>query len=245
MLSIFNWKKPAADTLSFLKTDIHSHLLPGIDDGSTDMERTINYIEELHKLGYKKFITTPHVKAGIFPNTPAIINNALNEVREAIKPLNLDIEIEAAAEYLLDEEFESILQRNELLSFGTKRYLLIEMSFISPPPNLSQLIFKLKTSGYSPVMAHPERYPYWWESLDKIADLKQAGCLLQLNLLSLAGYYGKKTKQVATKLLESGIIDFVGTDLHHERHLADIQLLTKDSKLMKLLKNKAFLNEML
>ena len=245
MLSIFNWKKPAVDQLSFLRTDIHSHLLPGIDDGSTEMEKTISYIEALVKLGYKKFITTPHVKAGIFPNTPQIINGALAEVRETLKTRNIEIEIEAAAEYLLDEDFENILQRKEILSFGSKRYVLIEMSFIAPPPNLLQIIFLLKTHGYTPVMAHPERYPYWWENLDKAEELKGVGCLLQLNLLSLAGYYGKKTKQVAMKLLESDLIDFVGTDLHHERHLSDIQLLVKDAKIMKLLKNKALLNEML
>lgn len=245
MLSLFNWKKPAVDQLSFLRTDIHSHLLPGIDDGSTEMEKTINYIEALSKLGYKKFITTPHVKAGIFPNTPEIINGALKEVKEALKTKNIEIEIEAAAEYLLDEDFENILKRKEILSFGSKKYVLIEMSFIAPPPNLHEIIFNLKTNGYAPIMAHPERYPYWWEDLYLPTKLKDAGCLLQLNLLSLTGYYGKKTKQVALKLLEGDLIDFVGTDLHHDRHLSDIQLLTKDSKLMKLLKNKVFLNEML
>lgn len=245
MFSIFNWKKSTVDLLSFLKTDIHSHLLPGIDDGSPNMERTINYIKELNKLGYKKLITTPHVKAGIYPNTPQIITNVLEQVQNALRAENIEVILEAAAEYLLDEEFENLLLNKQILSFDQKKYVLIEMSFIAPPPNLSEIIFSLKTQGYTPIMAHPERYGYWWDYIDKISNLRDTGCLLQLNLLSLTGYYGKEVKQVSTKMLELGLIDFVGTDLHHERHLTQLEQLAKDSKIIKLLKQRTFLNETL
>lgn len=245
MFSFFSRGKTLSDIFSFLKTDIHSHLIPGIDDGSQEMKDTIHYIQELNKLGYQKFITTPHVKAGIYPNTPQIIQQGLNEVQETLKLHNISITIEAAAEYLLDEAFDNILQNKEILSFSEKRYVLIEMSFIAPPPNLSEIIFTLKTQGYMPIMAHPERYGYWWSHLDKIAHLRDTGCILQLNLLSLTGYYGKEVKQVAVKLLEADLIDFVGTDLHHERHLTSLHQLAKDSKMMKLLQQKRFLNETL
>lgn len=245
MFSIFSWKKSTVDLLSFLKTDIHSHLLPGIDDGSPDMEKTINYIKELNKLGYKKLITTPHVKAGIYPNTPQIITKVLAQVQNALHAQNIEVTLEAAAEYLLDEEFENLLLNKQILSFDEKKYVLIEMSFIAPPPNLSEIIFLLKTQGYTPIMAHPERYGYWWDYIDKMSYLRDTGCLLQLNLLSLTGYYGKEVKQVATKILESGLIDFVGTDLHHERHLTHLEQLAKDSKIIKLLKQRTFLNETL
>lgn len=245
MFSIFSWKKSTVDLLSFLKTDIHSHLLPGIDDGSPNMEKTINYIKELNKLGYKKLITTPHVKAGIYPNTPQIITKVLEQVQNALIVENIEVILEAAAEYLLDEEFEDLLLNNQILSFDEKKYVLIEMSFIAPPPNLSEIIFSLKTQGYTPIMAHPERYGYWWNYIDKMSHLRDTGCLLQLNLLSLIGYYGKEVKQVAGKMLELGLIDFVGTDLHHERHLSHLEQLAKDSKIMKLLKQRTFLNETL
>lgn len=245
MFSIFNWKKSTVDLLSFLKTDIHSHLLPGIDDGSPSMEKTINYIKELNKLGYKKLITTPHVKAGIYPNTPQIITKVLEQVQNALRAENIEVILEAAAEYLLDEEFENLLLNKQILSFDEKKYVLIEMSFIAPPPNLSEIIFSLKTQGYTPIMAHPERYGYWWDYIDKMSHLRDTGCLLQLNLLSLTGYYGKEVKQVATKLMELGLIDFVGTDLHHERHLIHLEQLAKDSKTIKLLKQRTFLNETL
>lgn len=245
MFSFFSRGKTSSDAFSFLKTDIHSHLIPGIDDGSTDIGNTIHYILELNKLGYKKIITTPHVKFGIYANTPYIIHQGLKEVQEALQAQNITITIEAAAEYLLDEAFENLLQNKEILSFGEKRYVLIEMSFIAPPPNLSEIIFILKTQGYMPIMAHPERYPYWWNNITKIAYLKYLGCFLQLNLLSLTGYYGKEVKQVAIKLLEADLIDFVGTDLHHERHLIYLKQLAQDSKTMKLLKQKTFLNETL
>ncbi|MBA4850541.1 tyrosine-protein phosphatase [Emticicia sp. BO119] len=245
MFSFFSGGKTLTDAFSFLKTDIHSHLIPGIDDGSQAMKDTIQYIQELHKLGYKKLITTPHVKAGIYPNTPQTIHQGLKEVQEALQAQNIDIVLEAAAEYLLDEAFENILQQKEILCFGEKKYVLIEISFIAPPPNLSEIIFTLKTQGYRPIMAHPERYGYWWGHLNKVAHLKDTGCILQLNLLSLIGYYGKEVKQVAVKLLEADLIDFVGTDLHHERHLLALQQLAKNSKIMKLLKQKTFLNETL
>ncbi|RYU93739.1 tyrosine-protein phosphatase [Emticicia agri] len=245
MFSFFSGRKTLSDAFSFLKTDIHSHLIPGIDDGSQDIENTIQYMLELNKLGYKKFITTPHVKAGIYPNTPQIIHQGLKKVQEALQSRNISISIEAAAEYLLDEDFEKILQNKEILSFGEKKYVLIEISFIAPPPNLNEIIFILKTQGYMPIMAHPERYGYWWSHLNKIAHLSDTGCLLQLNLLSLTGYYGKEVRQVAIKLLEADLINFVGTDLHHERHLASLAQLAKDSKIMKLLKQKTFLNETL
>ena len=245
MLSLFNWKKSDVDGLSFLKTDLHSHLLPGIDDGSPDMERTISHIKELSSLGYKKLITTPHVKAGIYPNTPQLITEILQQVREKLKEQNIDITIEAAAEYLLDEDFENLVKKREILTFGEKNYILIEISFIAPPLNLNEIIFTLKTQGYMPVMAHPERYGYWFNDLNKIAYLKEIGCLLQLNLLSLSGYYGKEVKQTAFKLLEVGLIDFVGTDLHHERHLINLKQMAKDQKIIKLLNQKPFLNETL
>jgi len=203
---------------SNLEVDLHSHLIPGIDDGAQDMEDSLELIQGLHDLGYRKLITTPHIMNDLYPNSPEVIRGGLRNVREALREAGIDVEIEAAAEYLLDEGFTQKLQAGNLLTLPGKR-VLVEMSFISAPPTLNDMLFQLQTKGYRPVMAHPERYLYYAQDFDHFRRLKELGCELQVNLLSLTGYYGKPEKKTAQRLLKEGLVDFLGTDLHHIRHL--------------------------
>ena len=157
--------------LSFLRNDIHSHLIPGIDDGSPDMETTIMLLKKFIDLGYKKVITTPHVMSDYYKNTPEIILSGLDKVNAEIKKNNLDIKVEAAAEYNLEPEFEDLLEKNNLLTFGTDRYLLFELSFFDEPPRLNDIIWKMIEKDFSPVLAHVERYAYWHKDYDKIEEM--------------------------------------------------------------------------
>ena len=205
--------------LSFLRNDIHSHLIPGIDDGSPDMETTIILLKKFIDLGYKKVITTPHIMSDYYKNTPEIILSGLDKVNEEIIKNNLDIEIEAAAEYNLEPEFEDLIEKDKLLTFGTENYLLFELSFFDEPTRLNEIIWKMREKGLSPVLAHVERYGYWHKDYDKIEEMINRGVKIQVNVGSIIGAYGPEVKKVAEKLIEDKVINFVGSDCHHEQHL--------------------------
>ena len=218
---IFSKKEEIIDPIdiSFLKNDIHSHLIPGIDDGSPDMETTILLLKKFIDLGFKKVITTPHVMSDYYKNNPEIILSGLDNVRKEIKKQNLNIEIEAAAEYNLEPEFEKLLDDGKLLSFGAEKFLLFELSFFDEPLRLNETIWKMIEKGFRPVLAHVERYGYWHNNYDKIEEMINRGVKLQLNIGSVTGAYGPEVKKFAERLIKNEIIDFVGSDCHHLHHL--------------------------
>ncbi|MBV6654824.1 MAG: hypothetical protein KI786_13755 [Mameliella sp.] len=243
MFNLFK-KTPPLGNYAFLTIDMHSHLLPGIDDGAKDIDDSIALITQLSNMGYQHLITTPHIMADLYPNTPAIINEKLQEVRVAIKAAGIDITIDAAAEYLMDEGFEPLLEEGDLLTLPGNR-VLVEMSFISAPPRLDQYLFRLQTQGYRPLLAHPERYLFFRDNFNRYTELKDRGCEFQLNLLSLTGYYGKPTRENAVALLKAGMIDYLGTDLHHERHAEKLSEALADRSIAKLIRGIAFKNSAL
>lgn len=220
---------------------MHSHLIPGIDDGAPDLGTSVNLIRDLQEMGFQRLITTPHVMSDLYPNTPEMILDGLKEVRKALKREGINIPVEAAAEYLMDEGFEQKVEAGKLLTLNDK-YVLVEMSFIAITPNLDQLLFQMQTKGYRPIMAHPERYSYFRGDLRRYERLKEQGCMLQMNLLSLLGYYGKDVKQVAMKLMKAGLYDLAGTDLHHERHRGGLQELLADYRVAKMMEAYAWKN---
>lgn len=210
---------PAANW-SFLKADMHSHLIPGIDDGAADMEQSLQLLRQMEAAGFSKIITTPHISLDYFPNAESTILSGLEDVRKAANENNINIEIHAAAEYMIDDSLLKKLSSDEALLTLDGRHVLFEMGFIQVDRNLMQVIFELQTRGYKPVLAHPERYNYYIDaSLDEMIKLKDAGCLFQLNTIALSGYYGKHIKIFAEKLLKEDLYEFAGTDIHHDRHL--------------------------
>jgi protein-tyrosine phosphatase len=219
MLSFFSKKTDAKPDFGSLRCDMHSHLIPGIDDGSPDLETSIRLIRGFIDLGYKKIITTPHVNADIFPNTPAIIRAGQGVVTEELRRQNIDIEFHAAAEYLMDEHFTGLLAGGEPLLTLKDNLVLVELSFAVPAINLREILFDAQLKGYQPVLAHPERYLYFGANKKWYDQLRDAGCLFQLNLLSFVGHYGPDSRQLAEYLVKKRYIDLVGTDLHHDKHL--------------------------
>ncbi|HMP85660.1 MAG TPA: histidinol phosphatase [Lacibacter sp.] len=209
--------------LSILGTDMHSHLLPGIDDGAPDAETAAFLVRGMMELGYQRFITTPHIYPDLYPNNRETITRAHAVLQEELQRQQLDVNIIPAAEYFIDDLFPELLEKGEpLLTLGQNR-LLVEISFISPPRELNHILFDLVTGGYHPVLAHPERYAYYHHQRDVYHRFKDQGCLLQINILSLTGYYGKSVQEAARYLVQEGLVDFIGSDLHHERHLATLQ----------------------
>jgi len=213
-----------AAPLAVLGADMHSHLLPGLDDGAATLAHSLELLRELRALGFRKLIMTPHIMGDFYKNTPEGIRAALAELREAAAAAGLaDVALDCAAEYYLDEWLgRKLAAGTELLTFGgERRLLLFETSYLNEPFNLNTIIFELQAAGYQPVLAHPERYTYFYGRFDDLARLRQEhGVLFQINLNSLAGYYSPAARHVAERLIDAGYVDLVGTDTHHLRHTA-------------------------
>ena len=232
MFSFFRKKPRYGTSLESLGCDIHSHLIPGIDDGAPDLETSLLLIRGLVDLGYRKLITTPHVNSDHFRNTPEIILNGRDRVIAEIRRQGLTVEFGAAAEYLIDDGFTDNLSRTATFlplqnnpiqspAFLTLKdnLLLVELSFVVPAINLKQVLFDQQLKGYQPVLAHPERYLYFAGNKGWYDQLRESGCLFQLNLLSFIGHYGPEVRELAFYLVKKKYVDFLGTDLHHQRHL--------------------------
>ena len=225
--------------------DIHSHLLPGIDDGAKNLKNSIELIQKMRSYGIKNFITTPHVLGDVYPNSSEDILKKLEEVkRELFNQGPTDIHIRAAAEYMMDEQFVKRLANDDILTLKNK-YILVEMSYFNAPFNLFDILFEIQLKGYKPVLAHPERYNFYHNDYETYFKLKKAGCLFQLNLLSLTPQYGSNVQKISLKLLNDNLYDFCGTDTHHLKHLDLIKEIgtEKNKKLIShLLENNKKLN---
>lgn len=199
--------------------DIHSHLLPGIDDGAKNIDNSLELISTMRSYGIKNFITTPHVLGDVYPNSSETIKNKLEEVQQELKTRGIsDVTFRAAAEYMMDEQFSKRLKNNDILTLKDN-YILVEMSYFNAPFNLYEILFEIQLKGYKPVLAHPERYNFYHTEFENFYKLKKAGCLFQLNLLSLTEQYGKPVQKTADRLLKENLYDFLGTDTHHKNHL--------------------------
>ncbi len=199
--------------------DIHSHLLPGIDDGAKTIGDTVALISGLSAMGTKQCITTPHIINSVWANTAESIRAKHSETQLLLENEAVHLPMKAAAEYMLDSFFFDLLKKGEPLLTLKENYVLVEMSYINAPIQLYDFIFELQIAGYKPVLAHPERYLFYYRNFPEYQKLKKAGCLFQLNLLSAVGYYGADVSHIAQRLIDAGMYDFVGSDMHHENHL--------------------------
>ena len=223
MFSFLKRKEPkrhATFNYESIVVDMHSHVLPGIDDGAQTPGESVVLVKKLMKLGIKKIIATPHIMADYYKNTPETIGNALMILKAELKKEEIDIEIEAAAEHYFDETFEARVENRKVMTMGDN-YVLFEFSFISQPPNVFPVLQKMKDMGYKPILAHPERYTYM--DIEQLRIMRDWGCSFQLNTISLAGYYGKESKKIAENLIDNQMIDFISSDMHHLKHAQALQ----------------------
>lgn len=249
MFSFFKKKNPpiqkptySVPDFSFLVGDMHSHLVPAIDDGSQSIEDSVRFIEELYQLGIKKFITTPHIHGEMYDNDTIKVQRLFQPLKDYLAQQYPDIHIQVSAEYFLDTYFLSDVLPKGLMSFG-KNNVLVEVSMAGWNRQFNEIMFAVQANGYNPILAHPERYIYE-TNIDVFQKLKEKGVLMQMNLLSILGYYGKSIKINAEKMIESGIYDFCGTDLHHERHLKQIKSMpTEQQEIMWRLSEYGFKNK--
>ncbi len=232
-------------SLNLLNADMHSHLIPGIDDGAPDIETSLHLIRGMAGLGYTKLITTPHIMWDMYRNERDDILTRLEQLQTAVKNEGIDIQLHAAAEYFLDEHLEALLKRNEPLLTISGNMVLVEFSMALAPMNLKEILFEMQMKGYQPVIAHPERYTYLEKNKEFYDELKDTGCLFQLNLLAVSGHYGKSSKELANYIIKKGYYDLIGTDLHHDRHLAALHNPVLTETLLKLFETGKIRNSLL
>ncbi len=213
-MRFFFSSKTVETDLSALDCDMHSHLLPGIDDGAPDPAASISLVSGLQSLGLQRFITTPHVIRDLYPNNDASIEAAQESLVAAGGP-----RLKAAAEYMMDDHFSRLLHEKAALRCISGNYVLVEFSFVAMPFDWKEIFFNLQVQGYQPILAHPERYTYLAAQKQVFAEIISLGVLLQLNLNSLTGYYGKQPAELAAHLVKQKLISFLGTDCHHQRHI--------------------------
>jgi len=244
---LFGAKKEPSDKiwslgkLAFLEVDMHNHLFTGIDDGCTSIDNLLELIKGLNGLGLHKFICTPHIMDSVHPNTKATINTSYNSLQSALTEQKSKVKIYAAAEHMIDDGISSLIAKDKL-SVLPGGYVLIEMSYLAESKALFQTILDIQNLGYKPILAHPERYNYYHYTFNMYKQIKDAGCLLHLNLLSISRYAGADVKVAALTVLESGMYDFVGTDPHHKKHLEAIQDVVAKYPIRDLLKTCNILN---
>ena len=225
--------------------DIHSHLLFGLDDGAKTFEDTLFLTKSMIDFGVTAFITTPHTIQHVWENKKKDIESSNEVTKLLLAQHDIKIPFKAASEYLMDDNFVQQFQRETLLTLK-ENYVLVEMSYFNAPIQLYSILFDLQVAGYTPVLAHPERYLFYHNNFSEYLKLKKAGCLFQLNLLSVVGYYGEVFFQIAKKLLKNGMIDYVGSDVHHKNHIQAFEnkVIIKDlSPLTEAFSNNAFFNK--
>ncbi len=246
-MSILSFLKPkdtSPASVLPIKTDIHSHLIPAIDDGVQSIEESLTVLREMEALGYEKVITTPHSMPGTYDNSPENIYAGLEVMREAIKKEGINIQLEAATEYYLDESFVELIDSGApLMTFGNK-HVLFETPFMNMPPQLKEVTFKLSLKGYKPVFAHPERYLYLMQSEYLLDELIDRNVILQLNIVALTGCYSKPVQKFAEKLIDMKAVKLVGTDCHNMGHIHLLKEAVK-TKYFKKLMNLDLLNNSL
>ena len=239
MLNFFKSEPYLKDLIPNGFVDIHSHILPGIDDGAKNIEDSLNLISDMKKLGFSKIVGTPHTYTGLYDNTNESIKKSFNKLNKK-KPK--DLEIKYASEYMLDKTIIEKAKNKNLLCVKDN-LVLVEMSYIAPPYKLYEIIFEIRVNGYLPILAHPERYPFI-QDFETYLKLKKVGCLFQANLLSCVGYYGKSVVKVLDKLIKKEMIDFVGSDIHNTRHIQGFEkkVKTQNTEILKTIikNNRAF-----
>jgi len=220
--SFFLKQEPKAE-IPPLKVDMHSHFLPGIDDGAENLEESLKLLRMFEERGYEKIITTPHIIQDLYENSAETIFPVLEKVRAALRERGSSLQIEAAAEYFLDDNFIELLENGHPFLTLKDNYILVETGFMNEPAYLREVLFKLRLKGYKPVLAHPERYHYLQQKKEKLEELFDSGVKLQINTMSLGGYYGPPSQKFAEWMIEQGFVHFLGSDCHRSRHIEPLE----------------------
>lgn len=220
----------------FYEHDLHSHILPGLDDGVKTIDESVAIVKKMLALGVKKFSFTPHISFPSPMNNPEIIRERLDLLKDRMAKEGIYLDADAGAEYKVGEYMLELIEQNSIASFR-EGMVLVEHSFVSPSPSFEEVIFRLQEKGYFPVLAHPERYPFYaGRILERARELKGRGCKMQVNLLSFTGFYGKEAQRGAQTLADAGVIDFLSGDIHSLRQMEHLEKFMRSKSSTPLLK---------
>ena len=208
--------------------DFHNHILPGIDDGSKSIAQSLMMLDIYQDLGVEAVIASPHIYKDLYPNTPESISKSFENLSP--KAIKKNVQMKGyAAEYLVDEFFLENLKNNTPMLCCFDRHVLIEIPFIGRLKILEEALFAMQNAGYTAILAHPERYAAIHKTAD-LENLKIRGAKMQLNALSLKGYYGPEARKKASEWLVKNQYEFVGTDAHNEQQLLKLKSLQLNKK---------------
>jgi protein-tyrosine phosphatase len=241
MFSIFKKNPTQYVPYHLIGTDMHNHLLPGIDDGSKTMDETISLIKQMLELGYTKIYSTPHTIADLYPNTVETITAAHQATLTELQKQNIQFSYGVSSEYMIEPELLTKIKSNQILPLHSN-FLLVECSFAAPPANLLEVIYEIQLAGFQPVLAHPERYIYWIRQKEKFDELYDRGVIFQLNLLSPLGYYGAAAEQLGSYLMQKNYYKLVGTDCHRQKYIDMLKNTPCPKNLMQLIQSGQLLN---
>lgn len=217
------------------ETDLHSHLIPGIDDGVKTPEESLSILRTMRDMGFKKWITTPHIFTDYYRNDAEKIKNGISALKDFFAAKGESFDISAAAEYYLDEHLIQLLQQDKEILAVADRFLLFETNLFSISPFFNNMIFEAGKRNLIPIMAHPERYDYLVNNKEILFSLREKGVLFQVNLLSFVDYYSVSAKKLARWMVDNDLVDSVGTDLHNPRQLLALQEIMSDRYVRKLI----------
>lgn len=223
--------------------DIHCHLMPSVDDGAKDLEETLAMFENAYTSGVTDIILTPHYIKG----TKYEINNEQKEkitniLREALRRTDMDINIYYGNEVYIDNDLVDMIKDKKVATLANSRYVLVELPVNSMDNNAGNVFFNLRSNGYIPIIAHPERYVYFQKHPEKVMDYIKLGCLLQGDYMSLLGKYGKKTEKTLKILLKNGVIKFMSSDIHHSYN--DYHIPEAEKRTLKIVKDENIVNKL-
>ena len=196
-------------------TDVHSHILFGIDDGSRTISESVELLKKLKSVGFNNVILTPHFILDSTYNSNYESNIKIyNELKERLISENIDINIYLGNEIFIDKNVPTLLEKNIITSLNGTKYVLVEFPMHNKLLNIEDILYEIRSKGYEVVIAHPERYDAFKEDYSIVDTLREDGFLFQSNYSSILGYYGKDSIKLLKYMLKRHYIDFLGTDIH-------------------------------
>ncbi|MCQ2289852.1 MAG: hypothetical protein MJZ63_01070 [Muribaculaceae bacterium] len=215
---MFNFfRKKKEDVKLFYHTDVHCHILPGVDHGAKNIQNGIELLKADMDMGIDRVILTSHVTSETFENTPETLQAAFDTFKAAVDEAGLDIEMHLSAEYRIDDYWQKEYAAGHIIPMPGN-YILLENSFVQELIGSDQMMFDLMCKGYKPILAHPERYPYWAHNRERYEKMHNTNLKFQINILSFTGYFGSSARDTANWLVKNGMVDMLGSDMHHLEH---------------------------
>lgn len=227
-------------------TDIHSHILFGVDDGSSSIEESIELLKKMSSVGFNKVILTPHyIESSDYTAENKEKLEKLEILKKEVKKNNIDIKIYLGNEIFINKELVNYIEDNKIYSLNNSKYILVELPFHNQILNIEDIMYEIKYKGYIPIIAHPERYTYFQEDYTLVENLKNEGILFQSNYSSILGYFGKSAQKLMKKMLKDKYIDYLGTDIHHIQKTYVIDNFNKIEKKIKKITGEEYYLEIL